>query len=268
MPVNKDGIIYCEQKEDEKIGKKSKKKNINIKDICLVITTCISVLSVGIMINQNKMQKLEHERNNRIQIRSSYIECCADGVQNLFYDLKDDGNIRILSNDITDEFYNSKTGHFYSVPEMHERNDELNNQYIYAEPDIYFLSIESTSNRIIRDVSIDFVKISEDNNIYESFEGFNELDEDDSYQDKENINIVIGDMYPNDVVLIPVVIGYYEMGGTTRDIMLTDESIFKKVYVPKSVSCYDDLYEKEENFEIRDILHNSLITKYYYRERG
>lgn len=268
MPVNKDGIIYCEQKEDEKTEKKSKKKNINIKDICLVITTCISILSVGIMINQNKIQKLEYERNNKIQIRSSYIECCADGVQCLFHDLKDDGNIKILSNDITDEFYDSKTDNFYSMQEMYERNDELKKQYKYAFSNIYFLSIESTSNRVIRDVSIDFVKISEDNNIYVPFQGFNKLDENDSYQNKENINIVIGDMYPNDVVLIPVVIGYYEIGGTTRDIMLTKESIFKKVYVPKSVSCYDDLYEKEENFGIRDILHNSLITEYYYQELG
>lgn len=92
MPIDKNGIIYVE-KEVEK-PTENKKKKANIKDICLIITTCISLFSLVVMINQNRLQKLDYKnhieqlelektkyenmlKESEIQLRDSYVLCNA-----------------------------------------------------------------------------------------------------------------------------------------------------------------------------------------------
>lgn len=272
MPIDKNGIIYP----------KEKKNRIDVKTICLIITTCVSMVSIFFGLHQNYIQKGQYEKEiealtleklkyenilkeNNIQLRSSYILCQADYIEDLFDNLKNEGNIKILSNEITEKFYDKTNNHYYFASEMNLNDEFLRENYGYANPEVIFLRIEVISNRIVRDVNINFVKIIEDTNIEIPFRSFENLD--NNYKG-EYTDIAIGDMLPNEVILIPVVLKYTEIGGSLRDKMTTPESVFKTIYVPKSITCYDDFYEREEIFDIRDVLHNSLITEYFYEELG
>ena len=272
MPIDKNGIIYP----------KEKKNRVDAKTICLIITTCVSLISIFFGLHQNYIQKGQYEKEiealtleklkyenilkeNNIQLRSSYILCQADYIEDLFDNLKDEGNIKILSNEITEKFYDKTNNHYYFASEMNSNDKFLKENYGYANPEVFFLKIEVISNRVVRDVNINFVKIIEDANIEMTFRSFDGLE---NKYNEEYIDIAIGDMLPNEVILIPVVLTYTEIGGSLSDIMTKPESVFKTIYVPKSVTCYDDFYEREENFGIRDVLQNSLITKYFYEELG
>lgn len=95
MPIDKEGIIQPSNK---------KKYQFGIKDICLIVTTCTAVLSPIIMINQGRIQKMRYEidieelelektkyqnmlKENDIQLKSSYIVCQIDCIENLFDNL-------------------------------------------------------------------------------------------------------------------------------------------------------------------------------------
>lgn len=75
MPIDKNGIIYVE-KEVEKLTE-NKKKKANIKDICLIITTCISLFSLVVMINQNRLQKLDYKNHiEQLELEKLNMKIC------------------------------------------------------------------------------------------------------------------------------------------------------------------------------------------------
>lgn len=266
MPIDKDGVIYL------------KKYKINIKDICLIITTCISIITSIVMIYQSKIQKMQYESNiqemeleknkyenmlieNSIYLKSSYVICHVNYIEDLFYSLGEENNVKILYNDITKVFYNDKESR-YLQPNDIEKNENLQ-EYDYVYPEVIFLKIDVASNRIVRDVKINFIEIETNNNIKERFTTFEDIKDEDFYNDGKNVNFDIGDIYPNDVILIPVVLQFSEGGYDIYDEEETNfedhyivydykESIYKKIYVPQTTICYDDFLENNKEFNIRD----------------
>ena len=46
------------------------------------------------------------------------------------------------------------------------------------------------------------------------------------------------------------------------------DSIYKIIYIPGNISCYDAYKEEILNLEIRDLLEGSLIKSFYFEEQG
>lgn len=284
MPIDKNGVIY--PKEDQK------KNKISIKDICLIITTCVSIIAPITMIYQNKMQKLQYEmdiqelqmekseyenmlREKSIYLRSSFIVCHVDYIETLFCDLGEENSVKILYNDITKVFFDDRKKKYLDGRDI-DKNENLQ-EYEYVCPEVVFLKIEAVSNRIIRDVNINFIEIEADSNIKDKFKTFENIKNKECYKEGKNANFKVGDVYPNEIILIPVVLEFSE-GGDSIDYEQTDvenryiifdynESIYKKIYVPQNITCYDDFFEENKEFNIRD-MNDSLITKFYYEEQG
>lgn len=176
MPINKDGIIQPKQK----------KRNWNIKNISLIITTCVSVLGSFAMLYENRLQSLEYKREiqelelekdkyrnilkeNKIQLKNSYITCHVNYIESLYESLGSENNIKILSNDITKKFYNDKKKYYYSAKDIVSKDKALKRKYGYAYPEVVFLKIEVVSNRLVKDVTIRFIKIIAENDIDDTF---------------------------------------------------------------------------------------------------
>lgn len=323
MPIDKDLTIQPK--------KEKKKYKINIKDICLIITTCISIITPFFalyevrnqklqyelekanyendikkleleMVNyenavhgleiekanyENDVQRLEMEKNNyenmlkenEIQLRSSYISCDMDYIKMLFDSLADMNEVKILSNDITEIFYDEKQKEYLHTSDIRKNDVYLNNRYgndLYIN--VYFLKIELISNRFIQDVNINFKRIETEDNIEEGFGKFEYIKKKEFYQYAQDISIQVGDMQPNDIILIPVVLEYsnynssidYESSFIEEGYFVYDDDaiIYKKIFVPQSVICYDNFCEEDKFFDIRDVLDDSLITSFYHQEQG
>lgn len=283
MPIDKNGIIYN--------SKPPQKKHVSLKDICLIITTCIAIFTSILSYNEIKIDRLNYERQmeelelelekyknilkeNDIQVRSSYIECNVNYVSDLFDSLGKEGNVKILKNDLTKVFYDADKKIYMEGKEIQQKNSELKEQYKYVYVNVIFLRIEVISNRRAENVRVDFGVIEENENIHTHVIKFADIKED--HNASENLTVAVGDTAPNDVILIPVMIKYTE-GGIMDDLayivpecfMIEDkESIHKKIYIPEKIVLYDNFYEKEISFEIRDMLEDSLITEFYYEELG
>ncbi len=323
MPIDKDLTIQ---------PKKEKKKcKIPLKDICLIITTCISVVTpivttleinnqksqyelekanyeneikklelemanyentvYGLEIEkanyENDVQRLEMEKNNYknmlkendIQLRSSYIVCDLDDVVMLFDSLGDKNKVKILSNSITDKFYNKKQKEYLHICDIIDSDIDLKYRYgnnLYAE--IYFLKIELRSNRFAQDVKINFTKIESEKNIEGSFVKFEDFKKKDIYKKGQDITVQVGDLQPDDIILIPVVLEYsnynvsidYELSFIDSGYIVYDNDaiIYREIYVPETITCYDEFYNEEKEFNIRDVLEDSLITSFYHQEQG
>lgn len=283
MPIDKNGMIYL----------KEKKNKISVKDICLIITTCISIIAPIVMIYQSKIQKLQYEssiqeiefektkyenmlKETNIYINSSYIVCHVDYIEDLFDSLGEENNVKILYNDITRVFYDDKKKK-YLKPEDIKENESLQ-EYDYVYPEVIFLKIDAISNRIVRDAEINFIEIEANSNIKERFSTFEYIEKNYLYKNGKEIKFQVGDIYPNDIILIPVVLQFSEGGYDIYDEEQTNfehnyivfdykESIYKKLYLPQSIACYDDFLEENKEFNVRD-MNNALITKYYYEEQG
>lgn len=289
MPIDKDGIIYVEKKAEKQIEnvKKTKKKNINIKDICLIISTCISILGVGFMINQNKLQKLEYEnhikelelekskyenmlKENNIEMNTSYIVCEAGDVGSLFSSFKD-YNINMYTNDITDLFYNSRTRSYYDNEDIMRLDAELRNTYTHVRAEIIFLRIDIIGNRVARNIALNFLEIKEENNINRQLLDFTSFV--DLYgENGQNVIVNIGDAFPNDMILIPLAVRYSEnisyFSLEEYEMINFMETTYRTIYIPQSISYYDMFYEKTFNLEIRDMLNGAFVTDYKYMGLG
>lgn len=288
MPIDKEGII-----QPSNSNKKKKKYQFGIKDICLIVTTCTAVLTPIIMINQGRIQKMRYEidieelelektkyqnmlKENDIQLKSSYIVCQVDCIENLFDNLGSENNIKILSNDITEMFYDDKQRKYLYEDDIEKKDIELQKNYHYPYIEVIFLKIDIISNRLVKDVNLNFLKIDEEENIKDDFKTFELMENEDYYKKGKNINIEVGDMNPNDVILIPVVLQYselkidYEMSDYDNGNIFYENnaSIFRKIYIPQNIVCYDEFYSEEKKFDIRDVLEDSLITNFYYQEKG
>lgn len=277
MPIDKDGIIRPKEKNY---------KLLDVKSICLIITTCVSVLSVIFVSYQSYLQKIGYEKEieelelektkyenmlkeNDIQIRSSYIVCHINYIESLFNQLGEENNIKILANDITDMFYDSINKNYLHTEDFLKKDPNAYNLYDYVYPEIIFLKLEVISNRYAKNTCINFIKISEENNIYETFRTFGDMKNRDYYRNGDDITIKIGDLYPNEIILIPVVLKYSEGHlFSLNDDEIEDGSIYRLLYVPQNISCYDIFYNEEIVFDVRDVLEDSLITEYYYEEFG
>lgn len=296
MPIDKDLIIQP--------PKEKKKYSFGIKDACLIITTCISIFSPIVAFNEVKVQKLQYElekanyendiqklelekanyenmlKENDIQLKSSYIVCPIDDVINLYYNFGNEKNVKILSNDITKMFYDDKQKVFLNTNDMKNIDINLQDKYendVYSY--VYFLKIEVISNRLVSNIKIKFRKIETENNIEERFEKFGYLVNKEYYKIGEDIELSAGDVQSNDIILVPVVLIYGDDTKDPIDYQLSDlkrgyiiynynESIYRKIYVPKTIVCYDVLYEKEKSFDVRDVLEDFLITRFYFNELG
>lgn len=283
MPIDKNGIIYN--------SKLPQRKHVSLKDICLIITTCIAIFTPILSYNEIKIDRLNYERQmeelelelekyknilkeNDIQIRSSYIECNVNYVSDLFDNIGKESNVKILKNDLTKVFYDADRKKYLEEYEIWNKDKELQEQYVYAEIEVIFLKIEVISNRSAENVRVDFGVIEESENIYTHVVKFADIKKNRNIS--ENLTVAVGDAAPNDVILIPVMIKYAE--GYIQEelvdispgyLMIEDrESVHKKIYIPEKIDIYDNFYEKVISFEIRDMLEDSLITEFYYEELG
>lgn len=311
MPIDKNMIIQPKTKEEKK---KNKLCFRDICLLITTITTCFSAVGyisaykeakthklqyeLEIENYKNDIQKLQLEKDkydndverlemeketyknmlneNDIQLRSSYIVCNTNYIESLYNNLGDDNNIKILSNEITDMFYNKTNKKYLNQNEIQKRDVQLQNKYNHLYAEVIFLKIEVISSRIVNNITINFRKIETNNNIEDSFETFNGMYDKDDYEDGNDIVVNVGDMNPNDIILIPVVLEFseptldYEASNFEVEYIVYDDnsSIYREIYIPKTITCYDNFIGENKKFEIRDVLEDSLITNYYFEEKG
>ncbi len=276
----------------EKNGKicvrKQKKHHFKfkLKDVYLLITTFVAIatpiiscyeIKINNMRYENELSQLELEKEkyqnilkeNETQIRDSYIICNVNYIEDLFNNLGD-GNVKILSNNLTKIFYDSKQRKYLEATEIGDKFYELKNQYDFVYTEVIFLKIEIIGNRQISNVFINFDKIEEENYIEGIFTRFSNFED----EDFKNLDISLGKLAPNDIILVPVVLQYSE-GQTERWEKIEENNekmhqplLYKEIYIPRSITFYDVFYEKEITLEIRDALEDSLITCFYFQELG
>lgn len=179
-------------------------------------------------------------------------------------------NVKIYNNEITSKFYNDKTHEYFNQYDLMENDEQVRNRYRIVFPEVVFLRIDAISNRLINDVSVVFKKVESTSDFEERLKTF------DMFTCKygnigETITINVGDITPEESILIPVALKYseadYDYYYDNIEEMPYD-SIYKTIYIPENVSCYDTYKEEILNFEIRDLLEGSLITNFYFEEQG
>lgn len=203
-------------------------------------------------------------KENNIQIGTSYVVCQVKDIEDMFSWI-DEYKIRIYSNDLTSLFYDNQTHHYCDNNDFLflDNNDDFmfidngeNNTYNWIYSEVVFLRIDINSNRIVKDIDLDYLKISTVNNTIAY------LDDLSSYEENgENVIVNLGDASPNETILIPLTIRhpiYYLNEGNQTWIR------YKLAYIPQSISYYDEFYEKTFTLEIRDILKGNFITEYAY----
>lgn len=276
MPIDKDGNIYIQEKK--------KNNKINIRIVGLIITNIIAIVGCIISVCELRLQKLAYDKNVEelklekikyenilkecdIQLRDSYIVCHIADVQMLFDSL--DGNVKIYNNEIISKIYNNNTHTYFDQYTLMENDDGLRNKYQVVFPEIVFLRIDVISNRIVNDVKIVFKRVENTNDFEERLKTFSEFTNRHG-NIGENVTISIGDITSEDSILIPVALKYSECDYDYYDSIeeMPCDSIYKIVYIPEQISCYDTYKEELLHFEIRDLLEKSLITSFYYEEQG
>lgn len=323
MPIDKDLTIQPK--------KEKKKYKITLKDICLIITTSISIITPIIAIIETNNKKLQYElekanyeneikkleldmanyentvygleieranyendvqrlelekknyenmlKENDIQLRSSYIVCDMDYVVMLFDSLGDTNKVKILSNSITDKFYDKKQKEYLHICDIIDSDNDLKYRYgnnLYVE--VYFLKLELRSNRFAQDVKINFKKIEFEHNVEGGFFNFEEIKKKDIYEKGQDITVQVGDLQPDDIILIPVVLEYsnynsmidYELSFMDKGYIVYDNDAltYREIYVPETITCFDEFYNEKKEFNIRDVLEDSLVTSFYHQEQG
>lgn len=274
MPIDKDGNIYIQDKNNK----------IDSKVVGLIITNIVAIIGCIVAVGGLRLQKLEYEKNveelelekikyenmlkeSDIQLRDSYIVCHISDVKMLFDSL--DNNVKIYNNEITGKFYDDKTHEYFDQFDLIENDEQLKNKYSIIYPEVVFLRIDPISNRIINDVRIVFQKVENTSDFEEKLKTFNEFT--NEYGNiGETITINIGDITPEESILIPVALKYSEADYDYYDNIeeMPHDSIYKIIYIPENISCYDTYKEEILNFEIRDLLEGSLITSFYYEQQG
>lgn len=268
MPIDREGSIYVEKKQKKHFLRR------NLKNVCLIVTTCISIVTAVIAIHSENINNMRYEKElsqlnlekekyknilkeNKIQIRDSYIMCHVNYIQTLFDKLGD--NVKILSNDLTKIFYNKKHKKYLTAKDIEKK-------YNWVYPEVLFLKIEIIGNRQIDNVTINFDKIEQENNIKERFKNFSDL----KNKETKKSTIFLGDMEPNDIILVPVVLQYSEDDYVvqTQEDDIQEYLLYKNIYIPRNITFYDIFYEKNITLRIRDALEDSLITNFYFEELG
>lgn len=282
MPIDKNGIIYVE-KEVEK-PTENKKKKANIKDICLIITTCISLFSLVVMINQNRLQKLDYKnhieqlelektkyenmlKESEIQLRDSYVLCKSDAVENLCLG-HEDYNVKIYSNEIMDLFYDKHANNYYENSDNLILGDGLEAGYSCASVEIIFLRIDIVSNRLVDDLTVQCSKIVSENNIDAYLNNFSLFlsDENVKRESSESVSINVGNVFPSDMILIPLAVEY-ELYDRSAG-YISNTMTYKIVYVPKSISYYDEFNNQTVTFRVRDMFSDAFMSEYHYYGLG
>lgn len=275
MPIDREGRIYVEKKQKKFFLRR------NLKNVCLIVTTCISIMTAGIAIHSENINNMRYEKElsqlnlekekyknilkeNKIQIRNSYIMCHVNYIQTLFDKLGD--NVKILSNDLTKIFYNKKHKKYLTAKDIEKKYTELTKKYNQVYPEVLFLKIEIIGNRQIDNVTINFDKIEKENYIKEHFKNFSDL----KNKKTKKSTIFLGDMEPNDIILVPVVLQYSEGDFVvqTQEDDMQEYLLYKNIYIPRNITFYDIFYEKNITLRIRDALEDSLITNFYFEELG
>ena len=275
MPINNEGIITPKETK--------KRVKINYAIVGLIATNIITIIGCIVSIYEIRLQKLEYEKDieeldfekrkyedmlkeSDIQFRNSYVVCELRDIESL-YSSFEDYNVYIYSNEITDLFYDGQNHCYYEGNDIMFIDHDLKGKYNSVYTEVIFLRIDTVSNRIIKDASIDSFRICEEHDIDGSLFNFASMQE--YYKENgSNITIKIGDIVSNDMILILVAIRYSEMVSdyVSNDLLrdLPEQSTYKIIYIPNSISCYDTFYEKTLHFEIRDLLEGSFITNYKY----
>ena len=274
MPIDKDGNIYIQEKNNK----------IDSKVVGLIITNIVAIIGCIVAIGGLRLQKLEYEKNveelelektkyenmlkeSDIQLRDSYIVCSMPDVKILFDSLGN--NVKIYNNEITSKFYNDKTHEYFDQFDLMEDDEQIRNRYRTVFPEVVFSRIDAISNRIINDVCVVFKKVVSTSDFEERLKTFDEFA--CKYGNiGETITINIGDITPEESILIPVALKYSEADYDYYDNIeeMPYDSIYKIIYIPGNISCYDAYKEEILNFEIRDLLEGSLITSFYFEEQG
>ena len=275
MPIDREGKIYVEKKQKNHFLRQ------NLKNVCLIVTTYISIVTAGIAIYSANINNMRYEKElsqlnlekekyknilkeNEMQIRDSYIMCHVNYIHTLFDKLGD--NVKILSNDLTKIFYSKKNKKYLGVEDIEKKYPELTKKYNRVYPEVLFLKIEIIGNRQINDVTINFDKIDKENYIKERFKQFSD------FKDKKTkkSSIFLGNLEPNDIILVPVVLQYSEGGfvGQVQEDDMPEYLLYKKIFIPRNITFYDIFYEKNITLSIRDALEDSLITNFYFEEFG
>ncbi len=262
MPLDKEGNI---------VTPKAKKRDI--KDICLIISTAISVFMLVLCIRQNTLNKIQYKEilmKYSPSVNTSYIVCHIDYINALYDALKNEHNsVKILSNDISEMFYDKKTNSYLKNEAFLEKESQLTNIYVQPYTEVIFLKIEIYGERPLYNCTLDYTEILEESNIEYSLRSLKNLEEMNIFNQEKGV-FNIGNIGVNDVVLIPVAIRYSDAHTYINEEMrnMPSEMIFRKVYVPDKIKFYDDFLKKETTFPVRDMLENGLITEYFFEELG
>lgn len=265
MPIDKDGNI---------ISHKPQKKRISIKDVCLIISTILSVVMTVLYIQENALRKIQYReimKEHSMNVTTSYIVCHIDYTEALFETLKKENNsVKILANELSEMFYDDKTHNFLTRDEFLKKESELRDVFIDPYPEVIFLKIEVYGGQQLYNCMLNYTEISEEKNIEGSLRSFKELEQDNNICKKEKRDICIGDVASDELILIPVAIrcsdAYVYVDAEMAD--MPAEVIFRKIYVPHEISFYDGFIEKNIVVPVRDLLDNNLITEFFFEELG
>ena len=282
MPIDKNGIIYVEENTEKQT--ENEKKKINIKDICLIITTCISVLSLVVMINQNRLQKLDYEnqieeleleknkyenmlKESKIQLRDSYILCESSAVQNLCLGIED-YNTKVYFNELMDLFYDKHTNNYYENSDDLILDDGLEDKYLCTSADVIFLRIDIVSNRIVDNLTVQCSKITSERNLDAYLSNFSLFTSEENVKraSRESVSIDVGTVFPSDMILIPLAVRYELFDRSNR--YISNSMTYKIVYVPKSISYHDDFNNETVTLEVRDMFSDAFMSEYQYYGLG
>lgn len=300
MPIDKDGIIYVEKKVEKQI--ENEKKKVKIKDICLLITTFLSILGLGVTLYQSKLQKLESEHyekelelekeelenhikeleleerkyenileESKIQLRTSYLLCRISDAETLWSTFEE-YNIKIFSNEITDLFYNKETKEYYQNDDIFYSDYELKYESDFTNSQIIFLRIDIVSNRIVNNLTLDCLKISSDSNFdnyLDSFSSFKAINANE--ENSEHVTIDVGDVFPGDMILVPLAVNRVAQYSVSSDVYANhvfDNMTYKIVYAPQSISYYDEFNNQTFSLEIRDMYSGALLMEYTFLGLG
>lgn len=265
MPIDKDGNI---------ISHKPQKKHIGIKDVCLIISTILSVVMTVLYIQENALRKIQYKeimKEHSMNVTTSYIVCHIDYTEALFETLKNENkSVKISANELSEMFYDNRAHIFLEREAFLKRDIELEDTYIYPYPEVVFLKIEVYGGQQLYNCTLNYTEIAEEKNLETCLRSLKDIERNENIFKKENCNTYLGDITSNELILIPIAIKYRE-GYSYDDQEIADmsgETIYRKIYVPHEISFYDGFLEKNIVVPVRDLLDNNLITEFFYEELG
>lgn len=300
MPIDRNGIIYVEKQVEKLI--ENKKQKVKIKDVCLIITTFLSILGLGVTLYQSSLQKLESEiyekelelekielekhieeleleelkyedmlAESKIQLRTSYLLCSIDDAGTLWSTF-DEYNIKIFSNEITGLFYDKETKDYYQNDDIMNLDNELKDKYFSVSSEIIFLRIDIVSNRLVNNLTLDCLKICSNKNFDNYLENFSSFKvENANEENSEFITINVGDVFPGEMILVPLAIRYvavYKNSLNGMDYNAYDYITYKTVCIPQSISYNDEFNDQKFSTEIRDMYSGAFMMEYTFLGLG